>query len=58
MKKIIYIALSALFALGVTSCNMEFFPYDSLEISKGMKTYQDALSYRVSIYSPLMRRAK
>lgn len=53
MKKIIYIALSAIVALGATSCNMEFFPYDSLEISKGMNTYKDALSYRVSIYSPL-----
>ena len=53
MKKIIYIALSLVMALGVTSCNMEFFPYDSLEIGEGMKTYQDALSYRVSIYSPL-----
>lgn len=53
MKKIIYIALSAIVALGVMSCNMELFPYDSLEVSEGMKTYQDAVSYRVSIYSPL-----
>ena len=52
-KTILYIALSAIVALGTTSCNMEFFPYDSLEISNGMKTYQDAASYRVSIYSPL-----
>ncbi|MBR2425036.1 MAG: RagB/SusD family nutrient uptake outer membrane protein [Tidjanibacter sp.] len=52
-KTIVYIALSAIVALGTTSCNMEFFPYDSLEISNGIKTYQDAASYRVSIYSPL-----
>lgn len=53
MKKVLYIALSAVAALMVTSCNMELFPYDSLEIGKGMKTYNDAVSYRVSIYSPL-----
>lgn len=51
MKKIIFIAISALTALFV-SCDMEKLPYTGIEESIAVQTMEDATNLRVSIYSP------
>ncbi len=51
MKKIIFVALSALAALFV-SCDMDKYPYDAIVEDKYMQTIDDAINMSVSIYSP------
>ncbi len=51
MKKIIFIAISALTALFV-SCDMNKLPYSSIDESQGIQSMSDADQLRVSIYSP------
>ncbi|MBO5661494.1 MAG: RagB/SusD family nutrient uptake outer membrane protein [Tidjanibacter sp.] len=51
MKKIFYIALSALAALFV-SCDMEKFPHTGIEESQYGSTYEDVVNLSVSIYTP------
>lgn len=51
MKKLIFIAISALTALFV-SCDMEKLPYTGIEESIAVQTMEDAANLRVSIYSP------
>ncbi len=51
MKKIIFIAISALTAL-LVSCDMEKLPYSAIEESIAVQTMDDATNLRVSIYSP------
>ena len=51
MKKLQYLFASALVAFGVTSCDMEKYPYDSLEESTYMTTVNDFANARVGLYS-------
>ena len=51
MKKLQILFASALVAFGVTSCDMEKFPYDSLEESTYMTTLNDFANARVGLYS-------
>ena len=51
MKKIIFIAISALTALFV-SCDMDKLPYSSIDESQGIQSMSDADQLRISIYSP------
>jgi hypothetical protein len=50
MKKIL-ILLSAVFTLGLTSCNMDELPYDAIDSSKALETMVDFENQRVGIYS-------
>lgn len=52
MKKIIFIAISALTAL-LVSCNMDKLPYTAIEESQGIMSMNDATQLRVSIYTPV-----
>ena len=51
MKKLQYLFASAVVAFGVTSCDMEKYPYDSLEESTYMTTLNDFANARVGLYS-------
>ena len=51
MKKLQYIFASALVAFGVASCDMDKYPYDSLEESTYMTTVNDFANARVGLYS-------
>lgn len=51
MKKIIFVALSALAALFV-SCDMDKYPYDGIPEDQYMLNIDDAINMSVSIYSP------
>lgn len=51
MKKIQILFASALVAFGVTSCDMDKYPYDSLEGSTYMTTLNDFANARVGLYS-------
>lgn len=51
MKKLQYLFASALVAFGVTSCDMEKYPYDSLEESTYMTTVNDFANARIGLYS-------
>ena len=52
MKKLQILFASAFVAFGVASCDMEKFPYDSLEESTYMTTLNDFANARVGLYSP------
>ena len=51
MKNIKLLFASALVAFGVTSCDMDKYPYDSLEESTYMTTLNDFANARVGLYS-------
>lgn len=51
MKKINVILTAALFAVGIASCDMEKYPYDSVEESKYMTTLTDFANARIGLYS-------
>ena len=51
MKKIYSILAAALLAFGVSSCDMEKYPYNAVEESKYMTTLNDFSSARVGLYS-------
>lgn len=52
MKKIYLIALSVL-TLGMTSCEMDLKPYNSIPDTEALQSYNDFKNMRVGIYSPL-----
>lgn len=51
MKKIYTFLAAALLAFGVSSCDMEKYPYNAVEESKYMTTLNDFASARVGLYS-------
>ena len=51
MKKIYSILAAALLAFGVSSCDMEKYPYNAVEESQYMATLNDFASARVGLYS-------
>ena len=50
-KKNIFLGLLLVSALGITSCDMEKYPYDAIEESLYMKNVSDFASARIGIYS-------
>ena len=51
MKKIYLILATALLTLGFSSCDMDKYPYNSIEESKYMATLNDFTNARVGLYS-------
>jgi hypothetical protein len=57
MKNIFRIwSLAAIVAASVTSCNLDRFPYDSIEQSQSFQTVKDATSLNNGLYSILKGR--
>ena len=52
MKKI-YFTMLAVLTLGMTSCDMDLKPYDSIPDTEALHSYTDFKNMRVGLYSPL-----
>lgn len=57
MKKIIYTVFGAFYLFGVSSCDVERFPYNAIEQGQSFQSVDDASKWRNVFYSQLRARS-
>jgi hypothetical protein len=56
MKKILNIIIVACLTLGVSSCNLDRYPFDAIEHTQAFKTVKDATAFNNAMYATLRDR--